>query len=123
MHSKSFTSACGDHSLACDTLRVIDLSTTGQIAKATPGVLHGYYLANNAATARFVKLYNKATAPTGADTPLATLELPASSAANVWFGPGIAFSAGISVRGTQLVADADATAPAANDLVVNLFFK
>jgi len=102
--------------------RNLDLGTTGQVVKATTGVVYGWYLSNNAAAARFVKFYNKATAPTGGDTPLLTIQLPASSAANVYFGPGIQFAAGISLRGTNLIADADATAPTANDIVVNLLY-
>ncbi len=104
------------------TFRNLSLGDTGQIVKAGTGVLYGWYISNNAAAARFVKVYNKATAATSGDTPVLTIQLPASSAANVYLGPGLQFPAGISARGTNLIADNDATAPTANDIVVNLFY-
>src|ERR1700757_1058157 len=58
------------------TYRNINLSVTGQIIKASAGRIYGGVLCNNAAAARFVKIYDKATAPTGSDTPLLTIELP-----------------------------------------------
>jgi hypothetical protein len=103
---------------ASNTYRNISLLNTGVNIKAAPGVVTGWYLANNAAAARFVKLYNETTVPVAADTPLLTIELPAGSAANVSFANPINFSAGIGIRGTQLVADNDNTAPSANDIVV-----
>jgi hypothetical protein len=108
----------------CDTYRNINLGATGVLIKGGAGTVFGWYLANNAASSRFVKFYNKLTAPTvGTDTPLLTIALPASSAANVYFGPGIAFSLGIGIGAVQLVADSDTTAPAANDVVVNVFYR
>lgn len=101
----------------------IDLSTTGQVVKNTPGQVYDYFLSNAASSARFFKFYDKATAPTGADTPLRTLLIPPASAANVSFPDGLVFAAGIAVRATQLVAIADATAPSTNDCVINLGYK
>lgn len=104
--------------------RNLDLGTTGQIVKAASGKLCGWYISNVATAARYVKFYNKATAPTQADTPVLTLMIPASGGANI--PPttlGINFSAGISLRATTGVADADVGAPTANDVVVNLFYR
>jgi len=106
------------------TYRNISLLATGQLIKAGGGNVFGYFIANNAATVRYVKFYDKLTAPTvGTDTPLLTLPIPASSAANYYLGPGVQFSAGIGIGATTLVADSDATAPTANDVVVNIFYK
>ena len=122
--NQAFIVARADTALACDTYRNISLLATGLLIKGGPGIVYGYYISNVAAATRFVKFYNKVTAPTvGTDTPLLTICLPASSAANVYFGPGIGFGLGIGIGATQLVADADATAPAANDVVVNVFYK
>lgn len=103
--------------------RNIDLDETGQVVKASAGKVYGYYFYNNnAGSARFIKIYNKATAPTAGDTPVLTIPLPAGAAANVITEKGIAFSAGISLRATTGVADADTGAPATNDVVVNVYY-
>ena len=78
---------------------------------------------DQAASVRYVKLYDKATAPTSADTPKCTIPLPASSAANIIAPAGIDFTAGIGIRVTSGVADNDTTAPTANDVVVNIFYR
>lgn len=104
--------------------RNINLVATGVSIKGSAGQVKWYYIANNAATARFVKLYDKASAPTvGTDTPVLTLEIPSGSAANVSVPDGLQFTLGIGIGATQLVADNDTTAPSANDLVVNIGYK
>ncbi len=111
-------------SVAPDSIyRNLDLGVTGQIVKATPGTLFTWYLANDASTVRFVKVYDKATAPTQADTPVMTLPVPATSAANVALDSGLAFVNGISLRGTTGVADNDTGAPSTNDIIVNLGYR
>lgn len=108
----------------CSIFRSLSLLATGINVKNAAGQLYGGFVTNNAVSARFLKLYNLATAPTvGTDTPVMTLELPAG-----WAGPlnlpdsGLVFNVGIGVGATNLVADADTTAPSANDVVVNLFY-
>ena len=106
--------------------RNLDSGITGVLIKTGQTSLRGYYLANNAATARFVKLYNKATAPASTDTPLVTMILPATSAANIVFGSeaGVdAFTLGLGIRSTTGIADADVGAPTANDVVVNIYYN
>jgi hypothetical protein len=110
------------HPIGLEAYRTLDLGVTGQVVKAAQGQLYGWYIANNAGAARFVKVYDKATAPTQADTPVLTLELPASAAANAFTALGIAFHSGIALRATTAVADNDTGAPSANDLVVNVFY-
>lgn len=104
-------------------------NTVGQTVKGTAGQLYGWYLSNTANTPRFVKLYDKATAPTiGVDTPTHTIMIPAQQtanlgvAANLLGGRGIAFLTGIGVGVTCAVADGDTTAPLANEVVMNLFY-
>jgi len=103
--------------------RNLDLGVTGQVVKASAGQLYNYFISNNAIAARFVKFYDKATAPDQNDTPVWTFQIPAGSAANVAFPNGIAFAIGISIRGTTGVADNNTGAPSANDIVVNLGYK
>jgi hypothetical protein len=93
------------------------------VIKATPGVL-GYIAASNVnAAARFLKLYNKATAPTSADTPVATLLVPGAATGGLTTlnlpERGAKFTAGISFRLVTGVADNDNNAVAATELVVN----
>lgn len=77
--------------------------------------LRGY---NAVASVRYLKLYNKASAPTvGTDTPVLTLALPASSAFEFDMGAlGLPFATGIAYAITGAAADADTTAVAAGDI-------
>ena len=103
------------------TYRNLDLSITGQIIKAAKGQVFDLHIANQAATARYVKLYDKATAPTSSDTPLRTYAIPAlTTVALAVTTAGIEFASGISIRGTTGIADNNNTAPTANDIVVNI---
>jgi len=115
--------ASGQAVATWNTYRTLDCQPTGVNIKATPGEIAGWFLSNQASSVRFVKLYDKATAPLSTDTPLVTIMMPANSAANVIAPCGINTVNGIGIRGTQLVADTDTTAPSTNDLVVNIFYK
>ena len=101
-------------------------NTTGISAKASAGQVYGWYITNTNAAARYVKIYNKATAPAvGTDTPIMTLVIPGNATGagtNVAFNPGIAFATGIGYGITTGIADNDTGAPAANEVVVNLFY-
>jgi len=107
--------------------RLISLNTTnGNNIKVSAGRVYGWYVANTNAAARYMKLYNLAGAPTvGTDVPFLTILLPATAAgpSYVSFPPGIAFPTGIAIALTTIGSDADATAVAANEIIVNLFYK
>jgi hypothetical protein len=104
--------------------RNIDLDETGILVVAGAHQVYGYYLFNAAASVRYIKFYNKATAPTvGSDTPVMTYPLPAGAAANVAFPNGVAFSLGIGVGATTGLADNSTGAPATSDVVVNVNYK
>jgi hypothetical protein len=115
--------ASGQAVVTWNTYRTLDCQPTGVNIKSTPGEVAGWYLSNQAASVRYVKLYDKATAPTSGDTPRLTLGIPANSAANVLAPAGVDFTVGIGIRGTTGVADNDTGAPTVNDLIVNLFYK
>lgn len=102
----------------------IDLDESEEEVKATAGQLYGWYIFNAAATTHYVKFYNLTAANTtvGTSTPILTLPVPAGSAANASFPAGIAFSTALSAAATTGVAVADTGAPAANAVVVNLFY-
>ncbi len=98
-------------------------NATGVTIKTSAGQLYGGYIFNVATTVRFVKLYNKATAPSvGTDTPAMTLCLPAGGGATFNWDKGVAFGTGIGIGVTTLVGDSDTTAPSANDVTINLFY-
>jgi hypothetical protein len=104
--------------------RKVDLDETGQNAKAGAGQVYGWAITNAAASARFVKLYNKATAPSvGTDAVILTLRVEAGTSLDAQHAHGIPFATGIGVGATTGVADNDTGAPDANDVICHLFYK
>lgn len=105
--------------------RLLSAATTNATsAKASAGIVGGWYIYNANAAVRYLKIYNKASAPTvGTDTPVLTIPIPAGAAANVEFTNGINFATGIAYATTTGVADNDTGAVAANEIIVNLFYK
>lgn len=101
--------------------RNLDLGVTGQVVRSTAGeVVFLHVMNTDASDWAFLKLYNKATAPAGTDTPVYTLALAPASAFVLSLVRGLGgFSAGIGARATLLVADNDTTAPS-SAVVVNL---
>ncbi|SRR5258706_1532966 len=101
--------------------RNLNVQITGSVIKAAKGQVFDIHVSNQAAAARYLKFYDKATAPTASDTPIRTYALPATSITALPISEaGIEFLVGISIRGTVLIADNDNTAPTANDIVVNI---
>jgi hypothetical protein len=92
-------------------------STNANNIKATPGTVYSIVAINTTATLYFLKLYDKATAPTvGTDVPVQTFPVPASvtGAGLVLTLPvGIAFLTGIGFALTGALADNDTTSAAA----------
>ncbi len=95
-------------------------TTNATSVKATAGTVYSLVASNTGAAAAFLKLYNKASAPTvGTDVPVLTIALPASGTVTVPFGAtGHRFATGIALAITNLAADSDATAVAANQVKV-----
>ena len=91
-------------------------TTNATSLKASAGSVAGWYLYNNTASAKFVKFYNKASAPTvGTDVPLFTLPLPANGGSNIKFDT-VPFSTGVAYAITGAIGDTDTTAVAADDV-------
>lgn len=108
------------------THRTISAATTNAtVVKASSAQLVGIVASNVNAAVRYLKLYNKATAPTvGTDVPLLTLSLPLGGVPVVAsFGDGIPFSAGLSFALTTGLADADTAAVAASEIIVQLLYR
>ncbi len=105
--------------------KTLDLDETEEDVKTSAGQLYGYYIFNNAASTRYVKIYNStaASVTVGTTTPDITIPIPAGSAANVFSDIGWSFSTGICIAATNGVADNDTGAPAANDVVCTFYYK
>lgn len=98
-------------------------TTNGNNIKATAGYVDKIIGYTARATPVFLKLYNKASAPTvGTDTPVATFYLPAT--ASFVLPVEFLFSLGISFAMTTVAADNDTTALTASDVVAfNVFYS
>ncbi len=105
--------------------RFLDLNKTGQIGKAAPAKLGWLWASNhNTTSAIFVKVYNLATAPTSASTPIMTFEIPPGSSGSLFQSEkGLTLSAGLSFRCTTGVADNDNVDPTANDCIINFGYQ
>jgi hypothetical protein len=100
------------------------LSTTGtnsNLVLAANVLLKTGVIVNSTATAYFLKLYNKATAPTcGTDVPKWTVPVPANSAVPLQLdNGGLMFPLGLGICLTGAIGDADATTAAAG-VAINL---
>lgn len=99
-------------------------STNATSLKASAGKLMSLCVVNTNASLRFLKFYNKASAPTvGTDTPVMTYAVPASSSGAGFVAhlpvDGIAFSTGIAYATTTAGGDSDTGAITAGDLYIN----
>jgi len=106
--------------------KLISVATTNStLAKATAGQVYAWCFSNIHATSwRYVKLYNKATAPSpGTDTPVMCIGIPPSSTVEKTFENGVMFSLGIGFVIVTGIQDSDATSVGANEVAVNLFYK
>lgn len=93
-------------------------STNATSAKTSAGTLVGVIGYNAAAALRYLKLYDKASAPTvGTDTPKLTIAIPATTAFSIDFPRGLSFALGIAYALTTGSADADTGALTAADIV------
>jgi hypothetical protein len=103
-------------------------TTNGQLVLTGTSGLQALYATNIGATAAFVKLYNKATAPTvGTDVPAMIIPVPAAVAGVPGVAPqispgfnGLRFPLGLGLAITGAVADNDTTAVAAGQVKVIL---
>jgi hypothetical protein len=95
-------------------------STNGTSLKASAGQMYTLDVFNNAAYNVFLKLYNKASAPTvGTDTPIATFPIQAGGGFSKTWPMGLTFATGIAYAITKLQADTDTTVLVAGDLTGN----
>lgn len=104
--------------------RSLSVVTTGATAVTSKSDIYRYYVYNASAGVRYLKIYDKATAPTTSDAPIETWPIPSGGGANASSdSPLLSLTAGLALRASTGVADSDAGAPAANDVVVNFGYR
>lgn len=97
-------------------------STNSNNIKSTPGTVTGILINNTSGSTIYVKLYDKATAPTvGTDTPILVIPVAATTASNFPLNSSINFSLGIGIAVTGGAADTDTTNVSANSYVTVLY--
>lgn len=96
-------------------------TTNATSVKASAGTLYAVSASNINAAIRYLKFYNKASAPTvGADVPILTIAIPAGGNVNLqWGRVGLRFTTGIALAITTGATDADTGAVAASEIKVN----
>lgn len=96
-------------------------STNATSVKASAGNVHKVFGTNTNAAARYLKFYNKASAPTvGTDTPVLTFYLPPTAVGGGVFSFNLDkqyFSTGIAYALTTAAADADTSALTGGDVI------
>lgn len=86
-------------------------------AVSVPVDLYGIIATNTAAAVKFLKIYNKASAPVlASDIPVLTICIPAGQIANIQFEQGMYLNLGLAYAITGADADNDATAVTAGDI-------
>jgi hypothetical protein len=102
-------------------------STNATNLKNGPGQIYSIAAFNINAAVRYLKLYNKASAPTvGTDTPVHVFAIPGSTTGGGFtlsIPVGMEFTTGISFAITTGITDADTGAVAASELLVNIDYK
>ena len=102
-------------------------STNATSVKGSAGQVYSVQAFNVNAAVRYLKLYNKASAPTvGTDTPVKTLAIPGNTAGAgfvINWDKGLAFGTGIAFALTTEATDAGTTGVAANEITVNIDYK
>lgn len=103
---------------------VAGASTNATVAKASAGHLYGFDIYNASGATSFVKFVNTASSPTaGSETVAYTVAIPTVAQVRLMFPQGIAFATGIAYFTVTGFADSNSTAVAANDLIIQVFYK
>lgn len=95
------------------------------LVKASSGTLFGAVCYNTSSLPRYIKFYNKATAPTvGTDVPMASYYINPQDSFDIPLPAPMLFSTGISVAFTSFSSDSDSTAIGAGEIMgLNVYFQ
>lgn len=103
--------------------RSLALADTGVAITAAPTRVFGWTISNSSGANRYVKLYNKATAATSADTPRFTIAIPTLSTISFYMDGGVNFPLGLSARCVTEAADAGTTGATSGDVLSHILYK
>jgi hypothetical protein len=101
------------------TTTIVDAAATTNAAnlKATAAQVYSVTAYNQSAAARYLRLFNKATAPTpGTDVPVITMAIPVNTHVSLLFGSPLTFPTGLGYCCTTGAPYTDATATALHDV-------
>jgi hypothetical protein len=103
---------------------IISAATTNlKFLKKGRGSFYGISLSNSAATPAFIRVFDKASAPVDADTPIATFCIQAESQSNFFLPIPIKIELGLGLNITGAAVIGDATAVAVDQVVGSMFYK
>ena len=110
--------------MASNKFRLVSAATTNLTPiRRNVSNFKGAVIVNTNAAARYVKLYDSTSSPTvGADAPALTITIPASGEKDLSFPDGVNFGNSLWLATTTGVADSDATAVVAGDLLLQIFY-
>lgn len=92
-------------------------TTNAASIKASGANLYGMSIMNASAATKYVRFFNKASAPTmGTDVPIMVVAVPATSSKEIEYVPAMRFGTGLAVAITGGAAATDSTAVAAGDV-------
>jgi len=106
----------------CKPFTSIDLDESAEQPCSVPCVLHHISAINLSSSWIYLKIYDKASAATEADTPVLVYPIPTGGGVSVTPTKGVAMANGVSVRATTGVAHNSTGAPGANELVFNCLY-
>lgn len=96
-------------------------TTNAAVVKASAGRVHSIQAFNPSAATKYVRLYDKAVAPTvGTDIAMRVIAIPATSSREIAFPGADTYATGIAIAITGGAAATDATAVAAGDVQLTI---
>jgi hypothetical protein len=96
-------------------------STNATCIKASPGTIYSLFIHNNSNNARYLRLYDKASAPVvGTDTPIAIIQITPSVSKEMCLAHGITFRTGIAFALTNGGDLTNSTAVAADAIHLHI---
>lgn len=101
--------------------RNLSLSVTGQVVQATKCKLDSLIASNSSGSDIYLKVYNKSTAATEADTPVLTVRVPTLSTITYNLKKSLPFTVGLGLRSSGAIADNDTAAT--SGVSVNLIYS
>jgi len=110
----------------CSTYHHVSTADTNAAnIKASPGQVYGWRIFNSSSGFYpvYIKLHNTAGTPTAGAGVVQTIGVQAGVADDFFLPVGIAFATGIGISIVKGIADADTSAVAAADCVVDIFYK